>query len=127
MAYQGHCCRCTSGVGDEAKVQPTIVDGEVYCPRCFVTRRMREEPERFNATQACAAQCTRCGWQSVSFGALPGARLRCGHCLRFQALAVDLESLPLTPAEQSAIEELARTAGIREPHRLSKARPRAGG
>jgi len=126
MAYSGKCCRCASSVGDEAKVQPSIVDGEVYCPRCFVTRRMREEPERYNATQACAAQCVRCEWLTVSFGARPGSKLRCGHCLSFMALAVPLETLPLASDEQRTIEDLARSSGLKDPHRLSKARPRAG-
>lgn len=114
------CCRCTRPVGPNAMVQPTNVDGEIYCPPCFVTRRMREEPGRFNATQACAATCAICRWETVSFGAIPGQRLRCGHCLRFTARKLDFARLPLLSAETRAIEELARESGMKDPQRLPK-------
>lgn len=77
------CCHCGSSVGDAAKVHPVNVDGdgETWCPRCFVSRRMRDEPGCFNASQAAAVKCARCGWVTVSFGARPGRdSLMCFHC-----------------------------------------------
>lgn len=120
MGYSARCCRCDREVGDKPKVQPTNVDGEIYCPICMVTRRMREEPERYNASQACAATCSHCTWTSVSFGALPFQRLRCGYCLRMTAHKVDVDLLPFTRAEATAIEDLARATGLKEPHRLPR-------
>jgi hypothetical protein len=125
MGYSAKCCRCKRAVGDDVKVQPTRVDGEVFCPGCFVTRRMREEPSRFNATQACAATCPICKWVSVSFGAIPGQRLRCGYCLRMTARRLPIESLPFTPDEARTIEQVARDSGFKEPHRLPGSRTRA--
>jgi hypothetical protein len=94
------CCNCFSRVGDDVKVQPqniTPADGkgptEIWCPRCFVWVRMRQEPERFTAHQSCVAKCqfeaAGCGWISVSFGARPGAGLRCFHCGRGGAARVE--------------------------------------
>lgn len=114
-----HCCNCQSTIGDEAKVQPTTVDGEVYCPRCFVWRRANAEPNRFNAAQMAAVRCQLCGWVTVSFGCNPISfqAPRCGHCLNFSALLLPLSDLPLTKREAATMEQLAREAGI-EPKRI---------
>lgn len=114
------CCNCSSSIGDDAKVQITNADGEKWCPVCFVTRRMHAEPDRFNATQAAAVRCILCGWVSVSFGALPGSKLRCGACGRFAGQLVRLDNLPLTNQERGNIEEIARAAGIKEPRRIAR-------
>lgn len=119
-----HCCHCGGRIGDDVKIQPTRVPedgGDVWCPRCFVARRMRDDPSRFNARQAAAVRCQLCGWQTLSFGALPGTRLRCGHCGRFAGLKVSLDDLPLTRQEASAVEELAREAGYKDPRRIKPA------
>ena len=89
------CCNCASSVGAEAKVQPTTVhpaDGrgkpETWCPRCFVWNRMHLEPERFNASQTCAARCQFCHWVMVCYGGQPGRGLMCTNCLRFGAIKI---------------------------------------
>jgi len=118
-----HCSHCQSTIGDEAKVQPTHVDGETFCPRCFVWRRIHAEPARFNASQMAAVRCQICGWQSVSFGVNPASfqAARCGHCLGFCALVLPLEEMPMTRKEAAAMEEIARESGLKEPKRISRA------
>lgn len=107
---QTSCCRCSSSIGDAVKVQPqnvTPVDGkggiETMCPRCFVWVRMREEPERFNASQAAVAKCQFCQWVMVSFGARPGAGLRCFHCGREGAIL-----LAPRPEDMAELNDLVR-------------------
>jgi len=108
----GYCCRCSSSLGEAVKVQPVNVDKETYCPRCFVWWRMNQPTEdmthgqpRFNATQACAAKCQFCAWTVVSFGALPGQRLRCSHCGGAGAVPVIIPRDGLTEREREAIRE----------------------
>lgn len=128
MPSADRCERCRTPIGPDAKVQPQNIDGkERLCPSCFVHRRMHEDPQRFNATQACVAQCTVCRWTAVSYGTIPGqGRLRCGHCGAFAALRIDLSRLHLAKSDEQQIEDAARDAGF-EPHRLSpsRSRPRA--
>jgi len=112
------CCHCLSSVGPTAKVQPTNADGETWCPPCFVFRRMAAEPERFNATQAAPVRCMLCGWVSVSFGALPGKSLMCGHCGKFSGLKLRLDEMPFTKIETDAVAQAARDAGYKNPRRL---------
>jgi len=117
-----HCSLCQSSVGDDVKVQPTTVDGERFCPRCFVFRRVHAEPERFNASQMAAVHCQLCGWDSVSFGVHPMRfqAARCNHCLQYSAMILPIELMPLTKKEASTIEEIARESGIKDPKRLTK-------
>lgn len=85
-----YCCNCSSAVGTSAKCQPTDVEGEIFCPRCFVWKRMLIEPERFNASQAAAVKCQFCAWTTVCFGARPGAGLVCSHCGKGGAMRVPI-------------------------------------
>lgn len=102
------CCNCGSGVGPDAKVHPVNADDETWCPRCFVSRRMHDEPERFNATQAAAVKCSGCGWVTVSFGARPGHEsLMCFHCFRPLARKMPLV---LSKGEFEQIAEIAHEA-----------------
>lgn len=101
-----HCTNCRRELGAETKVQPSRVDGKVWCPPCFITRRMGDDPARFNAAQAIAAKCVFCGWLVVSFGARPGAgRYHCSQCSRSGALRVRLEALPFTKTEAETIND----------------------
>ncbi len=110
-----YCCRCSSAMGEAVKVQPTIVDGSVYCPRCFCWWRMNQNTgegfqgaNRFNATQAAACKCQFCGWTVISFGARPGERLRCTHCSRPGCIKIPLEEGMFTKVEREAIADAAR-------------------
>lgn len=111
-----YCCRCTSALGESVKVQPTTCDGEAYCPRCFVWKRMNEPEEqgtdgqpRFNASQCAAAECTRCGWTIVTFGNRPGQRkARCNHCNSDRAILVAIPKGALTNTEIDAIRDAQR-------------------
>ncbi len=101
------CCHCSSPVGESAKVQPTDCDGETWCPPCFVGVRMHQEPDRFNATMTGVAQCTRCGWKSVTFGSRnPGGALMCGHCTGFYGKRVPLEQLHIPARQQKEMREM---------------------
>jgi hypothetical protein len=104
------CCYCDTEVGEGSKVQRNTIDGELFCPRCAVTRRFVAEPERFNASQSCVAKCQFCHWTSVSFGALPGTPLQCGHCGKFGCVPVRLDSLPFTKREVDAAVSGVETA-----------------
>jgi hypothetical protein len=104
------CCHCGSTVGESTKVQRQNIDGKMWCPRCALTRRFAEEPERFNASQAIVAKCQFCEWTCVSFGALPGTRLHCGHCGRFGCVPVNMDSMPFTKREVDAAIEGVRSA-----------------
>lgn len=83
-----YCCCCSSAVGAPIKVQPTNVDSETWCPRCFVWLRSPLEPGRFNASNTAAVQCVFCGFASVSFTAGPMGRRSCGHCGRPGAMLI---------------------------------------
>lgn len=94
--YSSKCCHCASSIGDDVQVHPQFVTDakdaskvEVYCPRCFVWWRMRQEPERFQAHQACVARCQFCHWTMVSFGARPGGSLLCFHCHSTGAVPIE--------------------------------------
>jgi len=115
------CCHCGSSVGPDAKVQPTTVDGETWCPRCFVWIRMHRERERFDASQTAVVRCHAqgCGWESVSFGVEGGSRFRCGHCGQFMALLVPLRELPVSPRDLAVLEDVARAAQLEPPKTLS--------
>jgi hypothetical protein len=111
-----YCCRCASAVGDAVKSQPVFCDGEVFCARCFVWKRMNEPSEgqtdgqgRFNAGQACAAKCVSfCGYTMVCFGGEPGKGLRCSHCSRGGAQRLVLHKDSFTKIELEAIEDANR-------------------
>jgi hypothetical protein len=112
------CCHCGSSVGDSVLVQPTVCDGDTWCPRCFVWHRMNQRSEsgtetttasapRFNASQACAAKCTACGWLVLSFGMQPGQRLaRCSHCGQNRAILVPVPKDGLTRREKADLTEI---------------------
>ena len=85
------CCNCSSPVGAAAKVQPTTIDDEVWCPRCTVWKRMHMEPDRLSAHQAAAVLCQFCGWTTVSLGARPGRGCQCSHCRRFGAVKLVIQ------------------------------------
>lgn len=110
------CCRCSSSVGSAVKVQPTNVDGEIHCPRCFVWLRMAEEPERFNASQACVVRCQFCQWVSVSFGARPGHGLTCMRCMRGGAIAERVDPAFIEPWKEAirATQEQVRKKALAE-------------
>ena len=82
-----YCDCCASSMGDAVKVQPTNVDREKFCPRCFCFVRMHSEPERFQASRTAAVLCQFCGWLSVCFNVAFG-RATCGHCQRPGAMIV---------------------------------------
>lgn len=116
----GHstCCNCPQELGEGTKVQPTEVvpaDGkggtEVYCPPCFVAKRMHEEGPRFQAHQTCVIVCRACGWKSVSFGAQPRRANRCNHCGNFAGKKVPLPELPISPREAKDFVDAAHAAG----------------
>lgn len=97
------CKYCGTSVGEGTKQQPTTVDDEVFCPRCFVWHRCHMEPKRFNASQTAAVFCHTCGMTTVSFTAgVRGSRF-CGHCLRHGASLVRPDS-----SAMKEIEELGR-------------------
>jgi hypothetical protein len=108
---EGKCDRCASAIGEDAKVQPTTVlrpnDGVLegtYCAYCMVWWRANQSAgdgwgggtantsghnhAQFNPTQMCVARCQFCHWVAVSNGARPGEQLRCGHCGKPGAIAV---------------------------------------
>jgi hypothetical protein len=100
------CSRCASTVGDGVKVQPTTVDGEKFCPRCFVWWRMASEPSRFNASQACVVKCQHCEWTAISFGGRPGGGgLRCSNCGQGGAQRIRIEADMLSNLEREAIRD----------------------
>lgn len=96
-----YCCRCSSSVGPAAKVQPNNVDGDIYCPRCFVWVRMAEEPGRFNASQACVVKCQFCEWTSVCFGARPGHGMMCMLCKHGGAMPVRVDAAFIEPWKEA--------------------------
>lgn len=107
----GSCCNCGSSVGDSVKVQPTrVVDadgkgpGEVWCPRCFVWKRMLLEPERFNASHVVAARCQFCHYLMVSPGG-DGRGVHCSNCGRGGAMM-----LRPSPEELEQIAKAVRSA-----------------
>lgn len=99
------CRNCGREIGAEVKVQPTNVDGEQFCPRCFVGVRMNMEPERFNASQTAAVRCQFCKFESVTQGARPGSGLRCGNCHRFGCLRVPLGEMPVGKLTIEAVND----------------------
>lgn len=116
MSVATNCCRCSSSIGEKAKVQPQNVDGEILCPRCFTWWRANQRSEqgtheqpRFNAAQMCVAKCQFCEWTMVSFGAQPGLRLRCSHCGSAGAVPLPLTKDLFTKEEQEAIVEAQRS------------------
>ena len=100
-----YCARCSSTLGESVKVQPNTVDGETFCPMCFVWWRMNAEPTRFNASQACVVKCQFCSWTAVSYGGQPGPGLRCSQCGRGGALKVPVPKTMLTSMEREAIRD----------------------
>jgi hypothetical protein len=98
------CCNCSSTLGPSNKMQPTNVDGELWCPRCFTWKRANLEPERFNSSQTVAAQCQFCGWKVVCFGIGPGQRLTCNHCGRGGCM-------PLMP-DPDDVAKIAKDLGV---------------
>lgn len=112
------CCNCDRAIGEGTKVQSTTVtpaDGkgadEHWCPRCFVAKRMHEEPGRFNASQTCVVNCRACGHEVVSFGALPRRANRCSRCQANAGKKIKLAELPITPRDAKAFVEAAHAAG----------------
>jgi ribosomal protein S27E len=100
----GDYCRCcSSAVGEAVKSQPTRVDGETWCARCFVWIRAHKEPNRFNSSYTVAVRCLKCGWHSVCFSAGVGMRATCGHCGWPGVLP-----LPMTADDQKELRELAQ-------------------
>lgn len=69
------CARCACSLGDETKTLPHTVDGESYCPQCFVWNIVPTDSVRFSPNSFYAVCCTRCYVTSVSVGSTS-----CGQC-----------------------------------------------
>jgi len=87
-----NCENCQCELSAEAKELPVHVDGEVWCPQCFVWTRAAEEPERF-AGDVKAVHCMRCGNISVDFG-----RGACSQCNAGIAISLPPKNLGEKPA-----------------------------
>lgn len=101
----GYCKVCATAVGEPVKTQPTLVDDETFCPRCFSWHRCLLEPERFNARYIAPVRCQFCAWVSVCFSAGPGMMRMCGHCGKPGALL-----LPMNHEQTVEFEKMIRDA-----------------
>jgi hypothetical protein len=114
------CIHCSKTLGASTKTQPTDVvpadhphgATETWCPRCFIAKRMVEEPLRFNASQTAVIICRACGWESVSFGASPRSALRCNHCGAYAGKKLPLPELPISQRDAKDFVEAAHAAGL---------------